>query len=145
MQSLPKKLLKGIEFHLLFKYSCVMLLVANKNFPEVCRQVTKQVKYWPNHWVTKAFWNGSVREKYQKTSSNYTFSLILEHFYLDNCLTLPKNELWGGRFKDCLFSTFIIKKVNDGTRKTMNVIFQWNWWPFWKTKWPLQVVFCSRV
>ena len=26
----------------------------------------------------------------------------------------------------CLFSTFIIKKVNDGTRKTMNVIFQWN-------------------
>ena len=45
----------------------------------------------------------------------------------------------------CLFSTFIIKKVNDGTQKTMNVIFQWNWWPFWKTKWPLQVVFCSRV
>ena len=51
----------------------------------------------------------------------------------------------GKYIEDCLFSTFIIKKVNDGTQKTMNVIFQWNWWPFWKTKWPLQVVFCSRV
>ena len=28
--------------------------------------------------------------------------------------------------KDCLFSTFIIKKVNDGTRKTMKVCFPVN-------------------
>ena len=134
MQSLPKKLLKGIEFHLLFKYSCVMLLVANKNFPEVCRQVTKQVvKYWPNHWVTKAFWNGSVREKYQKTSSNCTFPLILEHFYLDNCLTLPKNELWGGRFKYIYLyipfyipSIFLSIKRNDSDEKPHRS-FAWYW------------------
>ena len=100
-----------------------------RNAENAKHKVSPKIQRWVKNCIA---YNGKWIEQYNKSASaKLIMNIVVVQCIWRLNLVKKKNEnqsrsKYLEKIIYCLFSTFIIKKVNDGTRKTMNVIFQWN-------------------